>query len=827
MAKTKKPYNKKTKLSEISQKKKMAKKKSSQSKSTAASKKKKKTNKRKLTGKLTLGSVFKLVFSSKLKILLVLILSLLLLLGGLTFAFIQDLPSPRSLSTNELAVSTVIMDRNQVPLYEIYGDTNRSPLALEELPEHLIWATLSIEDKDFYKHWGFSVQGIIRALRSNLTGASLQGGSTITQQLVKVGLLSPERTWQRKVREAFLTVGTELNYSKDEILEMYLNHIPYGGTAWGVEAAAKTYFDKSARDLTLAESALIAGLPAAPSRFSPFSNPELSKARQAEVLRRMVEEGYISQEEADEAREQRLRFSTRAIPIRAPHFSMYIKDYLTEKYGQQTVERGGLRVTTTLDIQLHEAFQASLSSEIADLERHRVGNAAALVTKPNTGEILAMIGSKNYFDLDNDGQVNVVTRQRQPGSAIKPINYAVGLELKRFSAGTMWLDVPTCFRVVGQSDYCPRNYDFSFRGPVQTRFALGNSYNIPAVKALATNGLEDFIATASAMGIESYTNPDNYGLSLTLGGGEVNMLEMATAFGVLANQGVKVPLQSILEIRDWQGNLLESFEAEAVTQGLANLTEEEANQSPGASVEIEHTGLVSLIERVLHRAPSYIINDILADNSARSDAFGAGSALVIPNQNVSVKTGTTNNLRDNWTVGYTPEYLVTVWVGNNDNSPMNQAVVSGVTGAAPIFNDIMSYLLADKEAITPDRPQDIVIRPICWISGLVSHPDRPCETRQELFWSGTEPGVFDDSYREIWVKEDTGFIPEPGDEDGLTLRSHLILSDPTIQNYCVDCARPREEAEEDEEQGEEIKEPTFVYYPLSRRPSGNEEEIIR
>lgn len=755
---------------------------------------------------------------SRKQILWIVALNLAVIIGGFmafSYFYITELPSPTKLSSPDLEVSTIIMDRHGTPMYEVYADTNRNPLALSDLPDYMVWATIAIEDKNFYEHWGFSVQGITRAFRSNLFGGSLQGGSTITQQLVKVGLLTPERTWQRKLKEAILTIATELTYSKDQIIEMYLNYIPYGGTAWGIEAASKTYFDKSARDLTLAEAAMLAGLPAAPSRFNPFSNPELSRARQQEVLRRMVEDGYITRQQADEASGEEITFATKAIPIRAPHFSLYIKDLLTERFGSQVVERGGLRVITTLDLEIQEALQASLSAEIASLERARVGNGAALVTKPNTGEILAMIGSKDYFDQEHDGQVNVVVRQRQPGSSIKPINYAVGLEMKLFTAGTMWLDVPTCFRVGSQADYCPKNYDNSFRGPVQTRYALGNSYNIPAVKALAVNSLETFIATASAMGINSYRDPSAYGLSLTLGGGELTMMEMATAFGTLANQGAKVPLQPILEIRDWKNQVIESYRPDNILLGLNELTEAEFNQSPGSFVEVEHPGLITRIERIIHRAPAYIIGHIMADNSARLAAFGGSSQLVIRNQWVAAKTGTTNNLRDNWTVGFNPEFLAVVWVGNNDNTPMNRGLVSGVTGAAPIFNDIMSYVLRNQESITPDRPSDIVSRPICTISGLVSNPDFPCATREELFWDGTQPGVFDQATAEIWVKEDSGFVPEPGETEGLTLRTHQVLSDPTYQDYCVDCPVPTDE------EGKPLPRSTIVNYPLSLTPRRN------
>ncbi len=725
--------------------------------------------------------------------------------------FLRDLPSPGRLTSQAFPASTIITDRNGQTLYEIYADQNRTPVELNTLPDYLSQAHIAMEDKNFYTHFGFSIQGITRAVKNTLFKNKLQGGSTITQQLVKTALLTPERTIQRKIKEAFLTIGTELIYSKKQILEMYLNHIPYGGTAWGIEAASKLYFGKPAKDLTLAEAALLAGLPAAPTRFSPLGvNPELSIARQHEVLRRMVEDEYITQQQADQAKQQELVFATKAISINAPHFSLYVKDLLTEKYGLEAVERGGLRVTTTLDLEIQDVVQASLSAEISDLERFNVTNGAALITNPSTGEILAMIGSKDFFNSEDDGQVNVTLRSRQPGSSIKPINYAIGFELKKITPATMFLDIPTCFNIVGQPPYCPKNYDGSFRGPVQIRFALGNSYNIPAVKALALNSLETFVASASAMGINSFQDPSQYGLSLTLGGGEVTMLEMATAFGTLANQGVKVPLQTILKVEDLNGNILEEYKPTTTQEALTQLTQDQDKQEPGATVTIENDfGLDLNLKRIFHRAPAYLTSHILLDNNARVNAFGSRSELVIPDQVVSVKTGTTNNLRDNWTIGYTPELLTAVWVGNNDNSPMNPYVVSGVTGAAPIFNDIMSYILKDKEAVWPEKPDDVISRPICSITGLVSNPDSHCNTRNEFFWEGTEPGSFEVLQREIWVKNDTGFEPEEGDTDNIKLELHTVLSDPFTQDYCVDCARPTDE------EGKPIPKKYDVTYPLT------------
>jgi penicillin-binding protein 1C len=737
----------------------------------------------------------------KLKILIGILTLLSLFILSIFVYYLKDLPSPRRLESDEFAVSTQIFDRNGALLYEIYSDTQRTPINLEDIPDHVIHATLAIEDSGFYRHLGFSAQGIIRATRNTLFRNQLQGGSTITQQLVKTALLTPERTIERKIKEAILTIGTEITYSKDQILEMYLNHIPYGGTSYGIESAAKRYFNIPARQLNLAQASILAGLPQAPTRFSPFYHPERAKARQHEVLRRMVEEGYITAQEADNAFQTNLEFATPAINIDAPHFVFYVKNLLEEKYGLHTVERGGLRVTTTLDLELQNYAQASVSAEIADLENQQVSNGAALVTKPNTGEILAMIGSINYFDTQNDGQVNIATRLRQPGSSIKPINYVTALQNGLMTPSTMILDIPTCFQVVGQPLYCPRNYDNSFRGPVLFRQALANSYNIPAVKILAINDIDSMVATASAMGIQSFTDTSRFGLALTLGGGEVTMLDMATAFGTLANQGVKVNLNPILEITNHTGEVLESFDPQTTLTALDRYFDQDNQRSN--VLGINHQGL----ERVLNREPTYLISDILADNQARSAAFGSRSALYIPDKYVSVKTGTTNDLRDNWTIGYTSEYLVTTWVGNNDNTPMNRFIVSGVTGAAPIWNSIMTHLLRDSQDSTPPEPPGITRRAVCSLSGNIPTQDQPCDTRSEIFWDQYLPRHNPLERKSIWINRSTGLpafygsnvgdtTPEEEITDELELREHTVISDPFTQEFCLDCHPPEDLPEE-------------------------------
>lgn len=697
---------------------------------------------------------------------LLILLVPLLIAGILFYAFIlKDLPSPTKLASSSLPQSTKIYDRNDKLLYTIYSDKNQSFIPLENIPEDIRNATISIEDKDFYKHGAIDIRGIIRAAYATLFKENLQGGSTLTQQLVKTSLLTPERTLQRKVREVLLSFATEVIYPKDKILEMYLNQVPYGGTAYGVEAAAQTYFGKQAKNMSLAESALLAGLPESPTTYSPFgSHPELAKTRQREILQAMEQEGYITSKERKEAEAEKLTYKELTNPILAPHFVLYVKELLVDKYGIQAVEQGGLNVKTSLDYALQEVAQASVSAEIDSLERLRVSNGAALITKPGTGEILAMIGSKNYFDETIDGNVNITISARQPGSSIKPLNYAVGL-VKGFTAATVFIDEQVCFPSPGQKPYCPRNYDGSFRGPVLMRESLANSLNIPAVQMLKMNTIEAMIATSSAMGITTFTDPSRYGLSLTLGGGEVYMTDMATAFAVFANQGYRIDLHPILKVTDKEGKVLEEY-------------------TPPASPIFG--------KRVLPSGVAYIISDILRDNNARAQAFGTNSELRIGNKPVSVKTGTTNDLRDNWTIGYTPDYLTVVWVGNSDNTPMS-GVVSGVTGAAPIWNDLMSYLLENKTVPLPVRPADVISRAVCSNSGLLPPPnDTPdrCSIRQELFIKGQEPKKADQGRQKVFIDKTTNNLAKPGQTENVEERMEVIVTDALNNKYCLTCPRP-------------------------------------
>ncbi|MBI5619461.1 penicillin-binding protein, partial [Candidatus Gottesmanbacteria bacterium] len=441
------------------------------------------------------------------------------------FLIFKDLPSPAKLSQYNIPQSTKVYDRMGRLLFDIYAQQNRTPVPLSDIPLVVRQATIAIEDRDFYRHRGIDpVRGMLRAVVATITRQQLQGGSTITQQLVKTALLTPQRTVTRKIREIILAFWVELLYPKDKILEMYLNQVPYGGTAWGIETAAEKYFGKNVKELNLAEASLLAGLPQAPTLYSPFgAHPELAQLRQKEVLRRMMEDKYITDKQAQDAEKQEIVFK-KTTGIKAPHFVMYVKEQLVDRYGEAIVERGGLKVTTTLDLDLQEYVQATIAAEVEKLKNLRVTNGSLLVTKPATGEILAMVGSVDYF-ASPSGSFNVTTALRQPGSSIKPVNYALGLEKKIVTPATMFLDVATCFANINQPNYCPHNYDGKFHGAVQLRLALGNSYNIPAVKMLYLNTVQDMVASASAFGLDTIKDSTRYGLSLTLGGGEVRMVD--------------------------------------------------------------------------------------------------------------------------------------------------------------------------------------------------------------------------------------------------------------------------------------------------------------
>lgn len=706
--------------------------------------------------------------SMKKRVLLGLLLPPLLILLCLTllyFFLLKDLPNPTKLSSTTGSYSTQMYDRHGKLLYTLYSDRNQTFVPLNKIPKTLQEATIAIEDRDFYHHGAVDVRGMSRALVSTIFHKQLQGGSTLTQQLVKSSLLTPERTITRKIKEVFLSFLTEIMYNKNQILEMYLNQVPYGGTAYGVEAASLTFFGKHVDQLSLAEQAFLAGLPEAPSTFSPVgSHPELGKARQEEILQKMVEQGYISKEQRDKALAEQLRFQKITNPIKAPHFVFYVKDLLVKKYGEQTVEQGGLKVYTSLDLGIQDFAQQTVASEVAKLTSYHVGNGGSLITDPATGEILAMVGSKDYFDPQH-GNVNITLAHLQPGSSIKPINYAVGL-LKGYTAATPFIDAPICFPDPPQQPYCPRNYDGQFHGVVQMRDALGNSLNIPAVEMLKMNSVDAMIATASAMGINNLQSSNQYGLSLTLGGVEVTMTDMATAFGVFANQGYRVDLHPILKVVDNKGQILEQY-------------------TPPSSPIFG--------KKVLPSDVTFIISDILADNNARLLEFGSNSELKINKQHVSVKTGTTNDFRDNWTIGYTPSYLVAVWVGNNDHTPMS-GLVSGITGAAPIWHTLMSHLLIGKEPEIPQKPPDVYGKYVCTsfqVAPPSGQPNTQCPTRFEYIIKGTETKMTGSIKQEaVWVDKATGAQAPSGQTNNVDSRDETVMTDYFGNKYCLSCAHP-------------------------------------
>ena len=634
------------------------------------------------------------------------------LVSTILFAwYARDLPQPDKIVRRE-GFATRIYDREGELLYDIFGDQRRNPVDLEEVPEYLRQATIAIEDKGFYTHQGFDPRGITRAVFNIVFRGRLQGGSTLTQQLVKNVLLTPERRLGRKIKEFILAVQIEKRFSKDEILQMYLNEAPYGGTAWGVETAAEVYFEKPVNELTLVESAILAGMPQRPTAYSPYgANPEAYIDRTKDVLRRMREDKYISKEEEKEAIGQleEVEFAPGSKGINAPHFVFYIREQLDEMFGERLVEQGGLQVTTTLDLRLQEKAQKAVREEIEKVESLNITNGAALTMDSATGEILAMVGSKDYFAEDYEGQVNVVLSKRQPGSAIKPVTYATAFS-KGFTPASMIMDVETEFPPGADGKpYKPVNYDGQFHGPLQLRFALGSSINVPAVKVLSLVGVKDMLSLAHDMGFTTLEPTKEtlrrLGLSVTLGGGEVRLLDMVSAYSAFSNGGLKVEPIGILKVEDRKGKVL--FEQREVKG-----------------------------RRVLSAEVAFLINHVLSDNNARLITFGENSLINIRGRSIAVKTGTTNDQRDNWTVGWTQDTVVGVWVGNNDNKSMKQ-VASGVSGAAPIWRRIFLEVLRKRPDKAFAAPKGVEAHLVDSVSGYPEHDGFP--SRSEYFAKGTLP----------------------------------------------------------------------------------------
>lgn len=574
----------------------------------------------------------------------------------------RDLPDPNNLQERTVAQSTKIYDRTgENLLYEIHGEENRTLIRLEELPEYVVWATLVLEDRDFYKHHGFNLRGIVRSVLSNIFRGTKVGGSTITQQFVKNSILGPEKTYTRKLKELILSIQIERKFTKDQIMQLYLNEIPYGSTNYGVEAASQSYFGHSAKELTLSEAATLAALPQSPTHY--LNNQELLIGRRDYALDEMVELGYISQEQADAAKQEEVKIRPRVDNITAAHFVFYVKQVLTEKYGERLVEQGGLKVITTLDKDKQEIAERAVREQV-DEKGASLGfsNASLVAIDPRTGQVLAMVGSKDFFDETIDGQVNVALRPRQPGSSFKPIVYTMGF-LKGYTAETILWDVVTTFKTATKP-YVPHNYDSTEHGPVSVRTALQGSLNIPAVKMLYLAGIDNVLNLAEKLGYTTFADRSRFGLSLVLGGGEVKLLEHTGAYAVLAAEGKKYQLTPILKVEDPWGKVLEEW------------------QQPEG-------------EQVIDAETARLTTDVLSDNAARAYVFGTGSYLQLGERPVATKTGTTNDYRDGWTLGYTPSLAAGVWVGNNDNSEMKRGV-GGSVGAAPIWNQFMRESLEDS-----------------------------------------------------------------------------------------------------------------------------------
>ncbi len=692
-------------------------------------------------------------------------LSILILLSGVGAFWISSfrIPDFRSFEDRKIVNSTKIYDRTEeILLYDIHRDVKRTNIIFANMGLNIKNATVAIEDSEFYNHDGIRIASILRAVLSNLLGnGKTQGGSTITQQLVKNTLLTQKKTYTRKIKEWVLAIKIDRSMPKEKILEYYLNEAPYGGSVYGIEEASKTYFNKNAQNLTLAEAAYLAAIPQSPTSLSPYGkNKNKLEDRKNLVLSRMLTLKFISEDEYNKAKNEIVNFIPQATTgIRAPHFVFFIKDYLEQKYGSEMVEKGGLKVTTTLDYNLQEKGEEYTKAGALLNDKNWDGSNAGLVAiDPKTGQILTMVGSRDYFDKAIDGNYNITTAWRQPGSSFKPFIYATAFN-KGFTPDTVLFDLPTEFQTTcdaygkafpgrNQKDcYMPNNYDGKFRGPIKLRDALAQSINIPAVKLFYLSGMADSLKTAEDMGISTLTDVGRYGLTLVIGGGEVSLLDMTSSYGVFANDGIRNAYTGILKVEDINGKILEEF----------------APNQKG----------------VLPKNTALTISNILSDNEARTPTFGARSALNIPGRDVAVKTGTTNNNKDAWTIGYTPSLVVGVWVGNNDNKPMKKG---GVAMAGPIWNKFIVEALNSQPNEKFEKPNlelDVEkVKPVLrglWqgnesffidkISGKLATENTPKETMEErvitnihsiLYWVnkndilGAPPENEDDSQFNNW-----------------------------------------------------------------------------
>lgn len=666
---------------------------------------------------------------------------------GVYAYFAQDLPAPGQIETaQEKFETTKIYDRTgKHLLYEVFDPRwgDRTIVPLEEIPEDLRNATIALEDKSFYENPGVDLEGIARAFYYSLRGGRVQGASTITMQLVRNVLIPPEERYKmlisRKIKEVILSLEISRLYSKDQILEWYLNYVYYGNLAYGVEAAAQVYFDKHVQELDLAECAMLAALPQFPA-LNPIDNPEEARRRQHLVLDAMMRQGYITPKECVAAKYEDLNIRSALsgrFDILAPHFSIYVRKELEEEFGPDLLHRGGLTVYTTLDLEMQKRAEEIASGHVAELKEkgNNVSNAAVVAIRPNTGEILTMVGSLDYWNEEIKGKINMALSPRQPGSSFKPFNYVTAFS-QGYTAADMVMDVRTAFPDPPHPPYVPENYDRKYHGPVRLRQALACSYNMPAVKVLSMVGVKNVLDTAHRMGI-STLNEDYYGLSLTLGGGEVKLLDMAYAYSVFANEGVmagqpvpperqrpghrKLDPMAIIRVEDSEGNVLKQY------------------TSPET-------------EQVLNPQLAYLITDILSDNRARTPAFGPASPLKLERP-VAAKTGTTNDWRDAWTIGYTPQLVCGVWVGNADNEPLEH--VPGSWAAAPIWHGFMERALKDMPVEDFVRPPGFKEVEVCSVSGKL--PTEYCpHTVKEIFIAGTEPTTYCDVHQAFRINKETG-----------------------------------------------------------------------
>lgn len=665
-----------------------------------------------------------------------LFLFLIILFSLVVLYYAKDLPLPEKFTEKPFSQSTKIYDRTgKTLLYEIYGEEKRQYVGIDKISDNLKNAILATEDARFYQHGALDWTGIIRAIFVDITSMSKsQGASTITQQLVRSTFLTGEKSIRRKIKEAILSFEMESKYSKNQIFEWYLNQIPFGSNAYGAEAASQTYFNKPASDLSLPEAAVLAAIISSPSYLSPYgSHLNELLSRKDYVLNRMADNEFITNDQLQSALKEKITFSTIRNAIKAPHFVFYVEKYLEDKYGQDYLQQKGLKIYTTLDWDLQQYVEDVVSKTAPESQTWNANNIAAVVLNPKTGEILALVGSKNYFGTSYpqgcnstagqclfDPQFDIATLgKRQPGSSFKPFVYATAFE-KGYTPDTILWDTPTEFNPNCSPDgsqskdqnglicYHPHDYDEKYRGPVNIRHALDQSLNIPSIKLLYLAGINDSLKTAQDFGITTLTDPARYGLSLVLGGGEVNLLEMTSAYGVFANDGLRMPSISILRIEDANGNVIEQNTKES--------------------------------KRVLSPQIAREINNVLSDNNARVPVFAPNNPLYFPGYDVAAKTGTTSSYVDAWTMGYTPFIAIGVWSGNNDNSPINQKTGMGL--AAPIFRQIM------QKALDTNPPENFV------------KPD-PINTSTSILMGQLPPNEYHDIL--YYVNKDAPLGPIPQD----------------------------------------------------------------